>query len=215
MLKNLCIIERNTSEGSRTPEKVSSPGPNLVLQRWNQNLFSKFKLLNKIVPMMREAPRYLGLNNKWYPNHLNFPCLIDNHKHELSSCAEFFAMISKTGEVIPGSELTNIPEVSEHSFTLCKLSRLDWRLWSADRGAKVPSLWNRAGRRHESGPMIGRRRWVECVIHPRQDKGIRKIKSETSSLGYLWHTSQLKEGIQKLKNQWWSTCWCRFFLYCS
>ena len=89
---------------------------------------------------------------------------------------------------------------------------MDWRLWIADRGAKVPSLWNRARRRHESGPMIGRGRWVECVIHPRQDKGIRKIKSETSSLGYLWHTSQLKEGIQKLKNQWWSTCWCRFFL---
>ena len=56
-------------------------------------------------------------NNKWYPSHLNFPCHIDNHKHELSSCAEFFAMISQTGEVIPGSELTNIPEVSEHSFT--------------------------------------------------------------------------------------------------
>ena len=40
---------------------------------------------------------------------------------------------------------------------------------------------------------------MECTIQTRDNKGIKKLRSETSSSTYLWHTSQLKEGIQKHK----------------
>ena len=35
----------------------------------------------------------------------------------------------------------------------------------------------------------------ECAIHPRRNKGIKDINSETLSSAFLCHTSQLKEGI--------------------
>ena len=94
VFKNLCIIERNTSEVSRVPEKVSSPKPKPRSPR------SKPKSAFKIQDSKSEssdddtgAEVFTTFHNKqWYPVNLKFPCPIGNHKHELNTCAEFFSM---------------------------------------------------------------------------------------------------------------------------
>ena len=94
VFKNLCIIERNTSKGSRVLEKVSSPKSKPRSPR------SKPKSAFKMQETKGESfDQDLGAevfttypNKQWYPANLKFPCPIGNHKHELNTCAEFFSM---------------------------------------------------------------------------------------------------------------------------
>ena len=94
MFKNLCIIERNTSEGSRIPEKMSSPRPKLRSRRSKPK--SAFKLQESKAESSDDevgAEVFASFHNKkWYPTNLKFPCPIENHKHKLNTCAEFFSM---------------------------------------------------------------------------------------------------------------------------
>ena len=93
VFKNLCIIERNTSEGSRIL-KMSSPKPKTRSPR------SKPKSAFKIQESKQDssdketgAEVYATFHNKkWYPSNLKFQCPIGNHKHELNTCAEFFSL---------------------------------------------------------------------------------------------------------------------------
>ena len=85
VFKNLCIIERNASEGSRIPDKVSSP---------RSKSRSAFKVQeSKDESSVDEVGVFASFHNKkWYSNHLKFPCPIGNYQHELNTCAEFFSM---------------------------------------------------------------------------------------------------------------------------
>ena len=94
VLKNLCIIERNKSEGSRTTDKVSSPKMKPRSPR------TKPKSVHKVADITEddlEEMHDTGVfatsyhNTKWYPANLKFPCPLSDHKHELSTCHEFFS----------------------------------------------------------------------------------------------------------------------------
>ena len=71
------------------------------------------------------------------------------------------------------------------------------------------------GSRDETGPRNESSVSTVCNAWFIRDKknGIKKINSGTSSLAFLCHTSQMKEGIRNSKNQGWSTRWYRFFTY--
>ena len=97
VFKNLCIIERNKSEGSRIPDKVSSPK---VKPRSPRSPRTKPKSIHKVADMIEndvEEMHDAGVfatsyhNIKWYPADLRFPCPLSDHKHELSTCQEFFS----------------------------------------------------------------------------------------------------------------------------
>ena len=97
VFKNLCIIERNKSEGSRVPDKVSSPK---IKPRSPRSPRTKPKSVHKVADMIEndvEEMHDAGVfatsnhNTKWYPAHLKFPCPLFSHKHEISTCQEFFS----------------------------------------------------------------------------------------------------------------------------
>ena len=94
VFKNLCIIERNKSEGSRIPDKVSSPKMKPRSPR------TKPKSVHKVADMIEDELEEMHdtsafatsyHNTKWYPANLKFPCPLSGHKHELSTCQEFFS----------------------------------------------------------------------------------------------------------------------------
>ena len=92
VFKNLCIIERNTSEGSRTADKPSSPKPKPRSPKPKPK--SAFKVQES---MDESSDDDVGVfasfhNKKRYPSHLKFPCPIGNHQHEMNTCAEFFSL---------------------------------------------------------------------------------------------------------------------------
>ena len=96
VFKNLCIIERNTSEGSRNPEKASSPKP-----KPRSSPKTKPKSVYKIQEkneVSSDEELVVGTfattfhNQQWYPPNLKFPCPIGSHKHEMSTCSEFFSL---------------------------------------------------------------------------------------------------------------------------
>ena len=92
--KDLCIIERNKSEGSRQPEKVSSPkmkprSPRLKPKTAHMVMETTEDDLDEIQDGGVFATSYH--NTKWYPAHLKFPCPLFSHKHEISTCQEFFS----------------------------------------------------------------------------------------------------------------------------
>ena len=93
--KRVCIIERNTNESSR-----SDPSPKEV-----QNAAVKKVIKSNYRVQQQEGDSSgsetesavyatAGTNPKpWNsPSRLKFPCPITNHKHEVSTCAEFFAL---------------------------------------------------------------------------------------------------------------------------
>ena len=95
LFKNLCIIERNKSEGSRDLEKPindtkprspRSPRTNKMKSTHNIRDSSKDEEI-------RETTVYATSfhNTKWYQAGLKFPCPIKNHQHEISTCGDFFA----------------------------------------------------------------------------------------------------------------------------
>ena len=92
--KDLCIIERNKSEGSRQPEKVSSPkmkprSPRLKPKTAHMVMETTEDDLDEIQDGGVFATSYH--NTKWYSPNLKFPCPLRNHKHKVSSCPEFFS----------------------------------------------------------------------------------------------------------------------------
>ena len=92
LFKNLCTIERNTSEGSRIPEKMSSPKTKPRSPKTkNKSAFKVQELREESSD--DEAGVFASFHNKkWYSPNLKFPCPIGKHQHELNTCAEFFAM---------------------------------------------------------------------------------------------------------------------------
>lgn len=92
VFKNLCIIERNTSEGSRTLDKPSSPKPKP--RSPNPKPKSAFKVQESRDKSSNDEVGVFASfhNRKWYLSQIKFPCPIGNHQHEINMCAEFFAM---------------------------------------------------------------------------------------------------------------------------
>ena len=100
VFKNLCIIERNKSEGSRESERSSrtrSP-------RGTRSPISprtKVKSAHKVGEVENEksedemsSSAFTTKFNptKWYRASLKFPCPLSNYQHEMSTCAEFFSL---------------------------------------------------------------------------------------------------------------------------
>ena len=86
--QSVCIAERNITEASRNQEKTLSPKPkpknkNVFKARHAPDSSSDDESNNSI-----HATSYH--NKQWYPTSLKFPCPIGNHKHKMSTCAEFF-----------------------------------------------------------------------------------------------------------------------------
>ena len=100
VFKNLCIIERNKSEGSRQPEKISSPKMKPRSPKSPRSPRPKSKSAHKVMETTEDeldeiqdstdfATSYH--NTKWYLPNLRFPCPLRNHKHKISTCPEFFS----------------------------------------------------------------------------------------------------------------------------
>ena len=94
VFKNLCIMERNKSEGSRGAEKIHSPKTKPRSPRAQGSPRSKHKSIHKVteeVEVTNQAVFATSIYNvKWYSPGLKFPCPMGNHKHELATCSEFF-----------------------------------------------------------------------------------------------------------------------------
>ena len=97
VFKDLCIIERNKSKGSRVPERMNSPK---LKPRSPRSPRSKPKSVHKVLEVLEDEPEEVHgssafatsyHNTKWYPVNLKFPCPLSNHKHVISTCHEFFS----------------------------------------------------------------------------------------------------------------------------
>ena len=97
VFKNLCIIERNKSEGSRELEGSARPRS----PRSPRSFKNKMKSAHKVGESNDEKPEeephnavfVTKFNNpKWYRAGLKFPCPLSNHQHKMSTCAEFFSL---------------------------------------------------------------------------------------------------------------------------
>ena len=95
VFKNLCIIERNQSEGARGAEKVSSPKTKPKSPKSQVSPRPKPKSVHQVseeVEMMNQSVFGTSYHNvKWYLPGLKFPCPLTGHQHELTSCSEFFS----------------------------------------------------------------------------------------------------------------------------
>ena len=100
VFKDLCIIERNKSEGSRCPKKSSSPkmkprspksqgSPRAKLKSVHQTLEEREPEIAETHVHNAFATSYH--NTRWYLPSLKFSCPLGNHKHEVSTCLEFFS----------------------------------------------------------------------------------------------------------------------------
>ena len=94
VFKDLCIVERNKSEGSRVLEKPSSPKPRPRSPK------SKPKSVHKTEGIIESDPEEthdVGVfatsyhKVRWYLPNLKFPCPLSGHTHEISTCEEFFS----------------------------------------------------------------------------------------------------------------------------
>ena len=93
--KRVCIIERNTTECSRSdpvPKEVQNTGVKKItkstynVQQEDESSSSETEAL--IHAMSGPAPK------PWNPPPgVKFACPFTNHKHEVSTCAEFFSLI--------------------------------------------------------------------------------------------------------------------------
>ena len=93
--KRVCVIKRNTNKNSR-----SDPTPKEV-----QNISVK-KIIKSTHKVFQQEDESSGSENEatvhsmtgpaskpWNPPPgLKFPCPLTNHKHEVSTCAEFFSL---------------------------------------------------------------------------------------------------------------------------
>ena len=97
VFKNLCIIERNKSEGSREPEHFNKPkSPNSPRSPRNKGKSAHKVMESKDSNGEKESHSSAFTtklsNPKWYRAGLKFPCPLTNHQHEMSTCAEFFSL---------------------------------------------------------------------------------------------------------------------------
>ena len=101
VLKDLCIVERNKSEGSRASEKSSSPkmkprspksqgSPRTKARSVHQT--SEEAEVEKTNTSVQNAFAVSYHNTKWYQPNLKFPCPLGNHRHKVSTCLEFFSL---------------------------------------------------------------------------------------------------------------------------
>ena len=91
VFKNLCIVERNKSEGSRGAEKTSSPKMKPKSPKSQMSPKSKLRSTHQVVEESEENSSQGAFatsyhNTRWYLPNLKFPCLLSGHKHELSTC---------------------------------------------------------------------------------------------------------------------------------
>ena len=90
--KRVCVIERNSNKGSRsdpTPKEVQNisakkivKSTHKVFQQENDSSGSE----NKVTVHVMSGPAPKPWN---HPPWLKFSCPLNNHKHEVSKCAEF------------------------------------------------------------------------------------------------------------------------------
>ena len=97
VFKDLCIIERNKSEGSREPEGPTRPKS----PKSPRSPRNKGKSAHKVMESKEDKgeeeshnfPFAAKFNNpNWYQAGLKFPCPLSNHQHEMSTCAELFSL---------------------------------------------------------------------------------------------------------------------------
>ena len=94
LFKNLCIIERNKSEGARGAEKVQSPKSKPISPKSQVSPRPKAKTVHQVSketePINQTVFATSYHNVKWYLPGLKFP--LANHQHELATCSEFFSL---------------------------------------------------------------------------------------------------------------------------
>ena len=95
--KRVCVIERNTSEGSRSdpaPKEVQSVGIKKIIKSTHKAVLQEDESSGSdneatIHAMTGPAPK------PWNPPPvLKLSCPLNNHKHEVSTCADFFSFSS-------------------------------------------------------------------------------------------------------------------------
>ena len=95
VFKNLCIVERNKSEGARGAEKTHSPKAKPRSPKAQTSPCPKPKSVHQVseeAEVINQAVFATSYHNvKWYLPGLKFPCPMANHKHELATCSEFFS----------------------------------------------------------------------------------------------------------------------------
>ena len=88
--KEICIQERNTYEVSRRRSAPSSP-KNKTKNKSSHNVQAvETNNSDEEIIVSSHAANYH--NKQWYPSNLKFPCPLANHKHEMSTCSEFFSL---------------------------------------------------------------------------------------------------------------------------
>ena len=88
--KEICIQERNTYEVSRPRSAPSSP-KNKTKNKSSHNVQAlDNNSSDEEVIASSHSTNYH--NKQWYPANLKFPCPLGNHKHEMSTCSEFFSL---------------------------------------------------------------------------------------------------------------------------
>ena len=97
LFKDLCIVERNKSEGSRGAEKSHSPKTKPKSPKSQGSPWPKAKSVHQVLEESEEEKTQNAFavsyhNTKWYLPSLKFPCSLGNHKHKLSTCLEFFSL---------------------------------------------------------------------------------------------------------------------------
>ena len=97
VFKDLCIIERNNSEGSRVSEKAGSPK---LKPRSPRSPRAKPKSVHKVANLIESDSEEMHDTGvfatsyhkvRWYLPNLRFPCPLAGHNHEISTCEEFFS----------------------------------------------------------------------------------------------------------------------------
>ena len=97
IFKDLCIIERNKSEGSRDLEK---PSGDFKPRSPRSPKSIKSKSVHKVEEEGNnsDTEKDSGVfstsfhNTKWYQAGLKFPCPLKGHQHEMTTCADFFSL---------------------------------------------------------------------------------------------------------------------------
>ena len=88
--KQICIQERNTNEVSRADKGGSPPKSKNKSRSTHKVQAIDESSSDDDVPASSHNTNFH--NKQWYPAHLKFPCPLRNHKHEMSTCAEFFSL---------------------------------------------------------------------------------------------------------------------------
>ena len=95
--KDVCIMERNTAEIGRMSEPTltqsSSKNKNKSSFSAQQvNYYSSGDKQESVTVQSASAAPAPVRSKQWsYPKSLKYPCTIANHKHEITTCAEYFA----------------------------------------------------------------------------------------------------------------------------